>query len=218
MGGIRTVVRINENTPIFDKQTGKRIPYETYQQLIKTNSNQYHAVPIFNEYGEASAYSLRAATPEEQTTHQFNDRDLSQRPKVGDAMPEFVMKGIDNKEYKLSDLKGRVIVLSFWISLRRPFWGPKQAQDFADVLRPFRSETDPISLGILQATQEEIENIMSTTTLPFVAVPNSYGFHQKFQVTTSPSFIVIDRKGNVAAYLEGFAYNELRSVLQKVTK
>ncbi|GAB2522180.1 hypothetical protein GCM10027085_10420 [Spirosoma aerophilum] len=133
-------------------------------------------------------------------------------------MPEFAMKGIDDKLYRLSELKGRVILLSFWISLAKPFWGPNQAKSFANVLRPYQSETDPISLGILQESKEVIDNVMTTETLPFIPIPNSYGFNQKFQVTTGPSFIVIDRLGKVAAFIEGSNYDQLQKVLRTVSQ
>jgi peroxiredoxin len=217
-GGIRQTRRIDENTKIVDKATGKQVSFQEYIRLRKTDENGYHLEPVFDEYGEVDSYKLRPTTAQERETHRFYDRDPALRPKVGEPMPEFVMKGIDDKVYQLKELKGHVIVLSFWISLRKPFWGPNQAKAFADALRPYRSETDPISLGILQESREDIVDVMASETLPFVAIPNSYGFHQKFHVTTGPCFIVIDRAGKVAAYLEGSDYEQLRKVLEKVSR
>jgi len=210
-------VRIDESTPIFDKKSGKRISFDEYRRLMNTDHKGYHSEPIINEFGEVSGYTLRPTTTEERETQQFYTLP-GQKPKVGQEVPLFVMKGLDDKVYRSTDLKGHVVVLSFWISLRKPFWGSKQAQQFADAIRPFRSETDPISLGILQADKEEITEFMATQTLPFIPVPNSFGFHRKFAITSGPSFMVIDRNGVVAALIEGSDYDQLKQVLAKVSR
>lgn len=216
-GAIVTRVRIDESTPIFDKKTGKRISFDEYRRLVNSDHKGYHPEPIINEYGEVGGYTLRVTTPEERETQQFYTLP-GQKPEVGQETPLFVMKGIDDKVYRSTDLKGHVVVLSFWISLRKPFWGSKQAQQFADVIRPFRTETDPVSLGILQSDKEEITELMATEVLPFIPIPNSYGFHRKFAVTSGPSFLVIDRNGKVAAFIEGSDYEQLKQVLAKVSR
>lgn len=218
VGGIRQEMPIDESTKIVDKTTGKVVSLQGLQRLIKTDPYAYHLEPVFNEYGQVASYTLRPTTAEEKETHQFHDRDPALQPKVGEPMPEFVMKGIDDKVYRLSELKGHVVIVSFWISLRKPFWTPNQAKSFADALRPHQSETDPISLGVLQESKEAIVDVMTTETLPFIAIPNAYGFNRKFQVTTGPTFIVIDRAGKVAAYLEGYAYDQLQKTLKAVSR
>ncbi|WP_223860639.1 TlpA family protein disulfide reductase [Spirosoma validum] len=185
---------------------------------MKDDPNGYHLEAVIDEYGQASAYKIRPTTPEERETHRFNDRNPALRPKIGEPVPEFVMKGIDDKVYRSTELKGHVVILSFWVSLSKPFWGTNQAKGYADALRPYQSETDPISLGILRESKEDIVNVMATETLPFIPIPNSYGFHEKFHVTLSPAFIVIDRAGNVAAYIEGMHYDQLQKTLQAVSR
>ncbi|QMW05256.1 TlpA family protein disulfide reductase [Spirosoma foliorum] len=216
--GIRRAVKIDKNTRFIDKVTGKPISYSAYQELMTKDPFGYHLEPIIDEYGQPSAYSIRACTPEERTTHSFNDIDITLRPKIGEPMQEFIMKGIDGKVYRLSELKGQVVVLSFWVSLQKPFWGPNDAKRFADALRPFQSENAPIILGILQDSKEEIASVMATETLPFMPIPDSLGFNSKFQVTSIPSFIIIDRSGKVANYIEGSDYDQLQKALQTVAR
>ena len=112
--------RMDENTRIFDKATGRRVTLREFSELLKSDQYGQHLEPGFNEYGVVDLYTLRPTTPKEKATHQFNDRDPALRPKVGQPMPEFVMKGIDDKVFRLSELKGRVIVLSFRVSLSKP--------------------------------------------------------------------------------------------------
>ncbi|QDK81015.1 redoxin domain-containing protein [Spirosoma sp. KCTC 42546] len=217
--GIRQEVRIDESTKIVDKTTGKQISYQAYRQLMQKDPYGYHVMPVFDEYGKASAYMIRPTTAEERETHIFyNELDPTLQPKVGEPIPLFVMKGIDDKVYRSTDLKGHVVILSFWVSLSKPFWGPSQANQFADVIRPYQSDNGLISLGILRESKEEIANVMATQTLPFMPIPDSYSFNRKFQVASIPSFIVIDKAGNIAAFVNGSDYDQLKQVIQHVSR
>lgn len=216
--GIRMERLVSETTPITDKATGKAISYEVYQQRMKADPYAYHLEPIYNEYGSPAAYTIRPTTPEEHDTHQFQERNPDNRPKVGEAIPLFSMKDINGAVYRSTELKGRVVVLSFWISMRKPFWGPQQAKAFADAIRPYQSATGLVALGVLQDSAEDVSKVMVTETLPFVPVPNAYGFHKKFEVFALPSFIVLDKAGSVAAFIDGADYKELSSVLTRVSR
>ena len=216
--GIRVERRIDETTRITNKETGKRVSYREYQELMKADPQAYRLEPVYDEYGKAVAYLMRPATGDEQGTNRTYGRDLTQQPKVGEPMPLTVMKGLDGKEYRSADLKGRVVILSFWMTLERPFWGPKQAETFADAIRPSQSATEPVVLGVMQASKASVEQYLTTATLPFVPIPDAYGFHNKFQISGIPSFIVIDKAGNVAAFIDGQDYTELKKALGRASR
>lgn len=217
--GIMHRFKVDETTPITDAKTGQRISFKQYNERIKDDLYGWHLMPDYDEYGKPMAFTLRPTTAEERDTHQFRDIDTTKQPKVGQPIAPFVMTGLDDKVYRSTDLTGNVVVLSFWISLDKPFWGPKQADEFANVLRPYRSETGPIVLGILNSDQPKIVEHLDNKTLPFMPVPNSYGFHRRYQINTVPTFIVIDKRGDVAAYIEGAGnYDKLKQALARVTK
>ncbi|MGF7215473.1 peroxiredoxin [Spirosoma lacussanchae] len=218
-GAIEQRGRIDENTRILDQTTGKPISYTEYMALMKRDANAYYLEPMPDEYGEFSAYKIRLKTADERATGQLNMRDPAQQPKVGEPISAFIMKGIDGNVYRSADLKSRVVILSFWVSLRKPFWSADQSKKLAQTLRPYQSETDPLVLGVVNDSKEELEAILATQTLPFIPIPNSYGFHKRYNVLSTPSFVVIDRAGNVAAYLEGpGSYERLQQVLQTVSR
>jgi peroxiredoxin len=43
-----------------------------------------------------------------------NDFDSTTKIKVGDPMPEFILKALEGKDLSSSELKGRVVLLNFW--------------------------------------------------------------------------------------------------------
>ncbi|CCH55200.1 hypothetical protein BN8_04441 [Fibrisoma limi BUZ 3] len=214
--GIQTTRRIDDNTVIIDKATQKRVSFNDYQRRVQADPDGQHLEPVFDEYGKASAYLIRPTTAEERATHQFRDVDTTQRPRPGDDMPLFIMKDVNGKTYRSTELKGNVVVLSFWVSLKRPFFGEKQIQQLNDVLKLYQNSVPLLSLGVLSDSPDEVRDFSTTRTFPFMPIPDAYGFNRKFQVLSSPSFIVIDKAGKVAAYVDGADYEQLKAVLATV--
>jgi hypothetical protein len=62
-GAIVSKYTIDENTLIYDKETGRQISYLQYLQLTKDHSNAYRTEQIVNEFGEIRGLQLRRATP-----------------------------------------------------------------------------------------------------------------------------------------------------------
>lgn len=211
---------IDKNTKFLDNQTGNPISYQTYRQLMKEDQGGYKLVPVINEYGVTDAYIIRPTTTEERETRRFIDHDPALKPKAGEAMPEFVMKGVDEKEYRLSALKGRVVVLSFWISPNPPYWNVRQATMFTDALRPYQTATNgPVVLGVFHESKEEVAGALSSQAFPFIAIPNANNFSRKFHLTRWPCVFVIDKAGNVAAYLDGpNTFDQLTKALEAASR
>ncbi len=211
--------RLDEATPITNASTGQRMTMEQYGQLSKEDPYAYHLVPDYNEFGQSSTYTMRPATAEEHETHRFRDRDPAKQPKAGQSIAPFVMTGLDGKTYRSADLLGKVVILTFLVSLGKNFWTDQQAEDFAAVLRPYQSENAPVRLAILNSEQPKEVSNSTGKALPFVPVPNAYGFHNKYHVTSVPTFIVIDKAGKVAANIQGAgSYEKLKQVLAIVTR
>ncbi|MBD2705020.1 hypothetical protein IC229_30605 [Spirosoma sp. BT702] len=210
----QTSQRSDEEKPILDQATGQRLTIDQYSQLTKKDPFAYHLVPQYDEYGQPREYLMRASTAEEQKTHRFRDRDPAKQPKGGQIMSPFVMTGLDGKLYRSTELAGKVVVLSFLISLEKEFWDEKQSAEFAAALRTHPSATAPVVLGVLNSEQSKDDKNPILKSLPFVPVPNAYGFHNKFHITSVPTIIVIDKTGKVAANLQGPGiYDRLKQVL-----
>lgn len=217
------VARVNRQTdtsaPITDQVTGQRITMEAYSQLTKSDPFAYHLVPDYNEYGQPNAYTMRVATPEEHETHRFRDRDPAKQPKAGQLIAPFVLAGPGGQAYRSADLVGKVVILSFWISLDKSIWDDKQAADLANALQPYKGQAAPIVLGVLNSEQPKEVDETSLKKLPFVPIFNAYGFHNKYHITSIPTFIVIDKAGKVVANLQGAgSFDKLKQVLATVNQ
>lgn len=213
--GIRHTIRIDDTTPITNAETGKPITLKEYNELISGDRYGYHLIPEYDAYGQPSAYTMRKATAEERENKGIRDRDSSKQPKVGKPMPVFAMTGMDKKVYRSADLVGRAVVLCFLVNLQKPFWDDKYAARLANALLPYKAENGPVVLGVMD---DEVA-ISDVNVMPFIPVLNAHGFHGKYHITVIPTFIVLDKQGNVAALLEGMvAFDRLKQVLAAVTR
>ncbi len=208
--------RLDESTRITNKETGKQIPLREALRLQDANPNSYYLEPIFDEYGQASSYILRPTTAEEKQTGRILTRELSKQPKVGEPMPLFVMEDVDKNTYRSTDLKGRVVILTFLLGLNKSFWDANQSKRIAQLIGPFRDTINPVVLGVTNTSAEKIKDVLKAETLPFVPIPDSGGFHQKFSIMGFTSYIVIDRTGIVAAVVDASEQDRLNEVLEKL--
>ena len=217
--GVRYTRSINDDTPITNAVTGQKITMDEYGKLSKAEPTAWHLVPDYNEYGQPNAYTLRATTPEERETQRFRDRDPAKQPKAGQDIAPFAMTGTNGETYRSAELTGKVVVLTFLISLDKPFWTDKQTDELTHTLQPYQSATGPLVLGVLNSEPPKTTEQASPKALPFVPIPNAYGFHNKYHITTVPTIVVIDRSGKVAANLSGPGVLErLGAVLATVVK
>ncbi len=213
VGQITVKTTISDDTPITDKATGRQVSFKEYRALTKADEYAYSLDPVYDEYGQASSFKLRPTTAYERSTHMFNYRDSTLRLDAGQKMPLFVMKGPDGKTYRSTDLKGQVVVLSFWTSLNKPYWDSRNAEQYATLVQPYQL----VSLGIINNSKTEVADFLTKQQLPFVPIPDSYTFSRKFQIFISPAYVVIDKAGNVAAVIEPADDGELKAILDKVT-
>lgn len=205
---------ISDDTPIIDKATGRRVSFQKYRRLTEPDPHAYHLDPVYDEYGQASSFKLRSTTAKEHETHGFDYRDSTLQLRVGQEIPLFIMTGPDGKTYRSTDLKGQVVVLSFWISLNNPYWDVKRGEPYAKAVQPYQV----VSLGIVNNSRREVVEHLEKEWLPFIPIPDSYGFSRKFQMLGSPAYIIIDKAGRVAGVIETDFNRTLKSVLDKITQ
>ncbi len=217
--GVRMDFRVTEATPVFDKKTGARIPFAEYRRMTSPDPRKFHAEPRYDEYGEATSFWLRETTDEERETGRFNAFGFENQPKIGQPLPIFTVEAVNGQRYRSADLKGKVVLLSFWFSFKSPVFSDKQRKRLTDVLDPFRQKAEVISLGFGTGVAEALDEALLAPSSPLIPISGANGFIRRYGVITLPSFIVVDSAGNVAGFVETFSDSsgaELQAILQKL--
>jgi thiol-disulfide isomerase/thioredoxin len=142
--------------------------------------------------------------------------------KVGSLAPDFNGKTIDDKEIKLSDHIGKVVLIDFWAS-----WCPPCREEMPALIKFYRSHKNPkfqlIAVNI-DNKKENMENFLDKL-FPEPAFPIVVDNEQKipalFNIEAMPTTIFVDKKGKIRFWHNGFKesyVNDFDSELTQLLK
>lgn len=123
---------------------------------------------------------------------------------LGQPAPNFTLKGIDGKEYKLSDMKGKIVVLE-WTNHECPF--VKRAQGKTKVMQKTvaKFEGKPVvwmavnSSHFCEDKADGIRDWVKENDINYPYLLDASGEVGKmYGAKTTPHMFVIDQKGNLA--------------------
>ena len=129
--------------------------------------------------------------------------------KIGGAAPEFTGTSLDGKPYDLNDLRGSVVVVTFW-STRCQICHHEIPK-----LNRFAGQYDPkkvVFLALSMESEEKISAYLKYSPFNFQILPNSFGVVLKYADRDRsdnldmgfPSFFVIDQQGLVQYRSSGY--------------
>jgi hypothetical protein len=197
-GKINQQFVMNRQSVIVNRSTGKRVSYEEYDQLLKKNPGKYKTVPVFDKFGEASSFSVFRIIGGDEWTDDSYDTDLL--PEIGEPLPPFVMRGLDGKTYDSDKLRGKYVLLGFWVKYEKPLWTLASTKVISDFLEANRQKgIEIVSLGTTLNTDEECREAIPKRNCGFIPIPESYGFNHRYKVGETPFFILLDKNGVVRA-------------------
>ena len=122
----------------------------------------------------------------------------------GDIAPDFTVEMLDGSKVTLSELRGKVVLLSFWAT-----WCPPCRQEMAHmqkgVIDPFAGQdlvVLPISRGEKRETVENYLNKMGHT-FP-VGLDGDQSIYRKYASNYIPRSFVVDKDGKVVYVAVGY--------------
>lgn len=118
--------------------------------------------------------------------------------KVGSPVPDFTLTAFDGQSYKLSELKGKVVLVNFWASWCKPC--EQEAADMEMAWRYYQPGGDVLFLGVDWTDTEP--NAMEYLSKFDITYPNGPDLgtriSQAYRTTGVPETYIIDRDGNLA--------------------
>ena len=203
----KSTFKVDESTPIFDKETGKQLTEEEFRDIIKKNP-RVHLEKEINESGNIARLIY------DPNGSGITMRDPNKRVKPNEAFPEFIFTTTTNEQLASKDLAGNVIVLYFNMALAEPYASQQKFADFEKVLKGSPISSNILPIIITHSNTEEALAFTKDTPVPYPIVPNAINFFDRYTVIKFPSFVVINKDGTLGAYADNL--DELKEVITKL--
>jgi peroxiredoxin/outer membrane lipoprotein-sorting protein len=134
---------------------------------------------------------------------------------VGAAAPDFSLLDLEGKEIKLSQLKGKAVLLNFWASWCVPC---RSEMPTIELLHREFKDKGLVVLGVDDEEAQKQSAFLQKFGLSFASlVEPKKQASNLYSVGGIPTTVVIDQKGTIKAYDQGTAsYESLRETLQEI--
>jgi peroxiredoxin len=131
----------------------------------------------------------------------------------GKAAPDFALKGMDDKEVKLSALKGSVVVLDFWATWCPPCRASLPHLD--ELNKEMAAKGVKVFAVNLEEDKDAVKKFIDTTKLTSPVLLDSTGATaQAYGASAIPQTVVVGKDGKIAKVFVGFNPNESPATLK----
>ena len=117
---------------------------------------------------------------------------------IGSPVPDFELTTFDGQSYRLSDLRGKVVLINFWASWCKPC--EQEAADLESAWRYYQPRGDVVFLGIAWTdTEKKSLEYLAKFDITYPNGPDlGTRISQAFRTTGVPETYIIDKNGNLA--------------------
>ncbi len=132
----------------------------------------------------------------------------------GEKALDFIVTDLDGKTIKLSELKGKVVVLNFWFTKCGPC--VVEMPKLNELVKEYKDE-DVVFLAITFNKKGVVENFLYETEFDYTIAANANDVITMYGVQSYPTSIVINKKGEIILKEIGYRTN-IKTVLSNVIK
>ncbi len=123
-------------------------------------------------------------------------------------MPDFTITDLDNKQFKLSDYKGKVVLVFFWAT-----WCPYCREDMPylekEIWQKYKSEDFAMIAIAREETEEQISEFRKQSKFSFQMAADSKGeIFDLFANRGVPRSYIVDRNGEILHQTVGLGLQE----------
>ncbi len=117
---------------------------------------------------------------------------------IGDPVPDFTLTTFEGQQIRLSELRGKVVVLNFWASWCKPC--EQEAADLESSWRQYQDSGEVIFLGVNYVdTEPEAKGYLAKFDITYPNGPDlRTRISQEFRIRGVPETYFIDQDGNLA--------------------
>lgn len=118
------------------------------------------------------------------------------------AAPDWELAGLDGKTVKLSDFKGKVVVLNFWAT-----WCPPCRREIPDLIalqKKYGKDLVVVGVSLDENGLAAVKSFVAKNGINYPVVMGDQKIASAYGgITAIPTTFVIDRAGKIAGHIEG---------------
>jgi peroxiredoxin len=107
-------------------------------------------------------------------------------------VPEFSLVDLNGKQWQLSALKGKMVVLNFWFT---SCVGCIEEMPELNELRKSYAASDIVFLALALDDSKVVRNFLKTHTFTYTSLPKAGVVSKLYHVSLYPTSLIVDRKG-----------------------
>ncbi|WP_180327159.1 TlpA family protein disulfide reductase [Labilibaculum manganireducens] len=203
---------------------------EVKEALIKKYGEKVNEsiVILFDLYTDAEMKKVKPITPEEAAAVNKRNADEHEKKlnestviKTGDMAPDFVVEMLDGQKIKLSELKGKVVLINFWATWCAPCMS--EFYEFPDkIVNPFASK-DFVLLPISRGEKEDVVSKkmekLKTKGIAFnVGLDLNKDIYKQYASNFIPRNFLVDQNGTVVYTSVGYSEAKLNELVKKINE
>lgn len=137
----------------------------------------------------------------------------SYRPPVEQSLPDFTFKTLDGREFRLSELHGKVVLVNFWAT-----WCPPCKEEMPIFEREYKRCKDKgfeILAVNMDSSESNLQKFLKENNYSFPIVRPSEDLQKELKLMGFPTSYLLDREGKIYRIRLG-VYKELEEDLKKL--
>jgi peroxiredoxin len=166
---------------------------------------------VYSKYKPQSS----SKQPQQSNTEAGSTSQKSQKVNA----PDFSLKDMDGKEVKLSDYKGKIVILNFWAVWCK--YCKQEMPDLNELNTELKKTNDAVLLAVdSQESIDTVKNFLTENKIKLHVLLDTDGtVTQTYGISAFPTTFILNKDGSIYTYIPGATNKEtLLGILDKVRK
>ena len=203
------------STPIYDEQL-KKINSEDLMKIMM--SNEFIPEPYLDEKKNVKAFVIRKATAEEKemmAKMQRGEMEMEQEKSklLGTKAIDFRLSDLNAKNYNLSELRGKVVVLNFWFIACQPCI--MEMPELNELVDEYKNK-DVVFLAIALNSAKELKKFLKKNKFNYSIIADGQATAQTYQIKGYPTNLIIDKSGVIQYVSTGVGPNNKANLEKEI--
>jgi peroxiredoxin len=191
-------IKVDSTLQVNDS-LGNRLPYKKWKPLY--DSGDY---TFFLKNPDDSVHILKWLSPEkkQQMYQSAPPPRASVYFKTGEKIASFTAKDIYNNKISLEQFKGKIVVLTFWVTECGSVC-IREMTELNGIVKDYSSFNDIVYLAVFTDDKSKVKEFLKPITFDYTIIPDGRDVQKIYGIAVTPTHVVIDKEGYIRFHSVG---------------